>query len=124
MRSLLQPNRAKRPLRLALVAVLLPLVCWLLFSVGSAQAWTTITVDGANHYLYNVSCASTSLCVAVDSAGNVVTTADPADGAGAVWTLANVDGGNWLFGISCPSTTLCVATDIAGNVVTLSLIHI
>ena len=73
-------------------------------------------VDGT-HTLYGVSCATASLCVAVDDAGNVVTSTDPTGGA-AKWTAANVDGSNSLRDVSCPSTSLCVAVDNVGNVVT------
>jgi hypothetical protein len=42
-------------------------------------------VEAEQHDLYGVSCPSISLCVAVDSAGNVVTSTDPTGAAGA-WT--------------------------------------
>ena len=68
-------------------------------------------------YLLDVSCPSATLCVAVDSSGNVVTSTNPTGGA-AAWHIAHVDGDNRLSGVSCPSATLCVAVDSAGNVVT------
>jgi hypothetical protein len=64
-----------------------------------------------------VSCPATSLCVAVDRAGGILSSTDPAGGRGS-WHRADVDGSNELTGLSCPSTTLCVAVDAAGNVVT------
>ncbi len=67
--------------------------------------------------LWGVSCPSSSLCVAVNGAGEVVTTRHPAFGRSA-WTSAAVDGSNHLAGVSCPSPSLCVAADWAGNVVT------
>ena len=40
----------------------------------------------------SVSCPSTSLCVAVDEDGNVLSTTDPTDGSAAVWaTVQNAD---------------------------------
>ncbi len=66
---------------------------------------------------WGVSCPSSSLCVAVNGAGEVVTTRHPAFGRSA-WTSAAVDGSNHLAGVSCPSPSLCVAADWAGNVVT------
>ena len=60
---------------------------------------------------------STSLCVAVDDGGNVVTSTDPTGGA-AKWTVTNVDGAVRALGVSCPSTTLCVAADDGGGVET------
>ena len=67
-----------------------------------------------------MSCPSVSLCVAVDDAGDVVTSTTPTSGAR--WTVAHVDRGHgWqptLDGVSCPSASLCVAVDDAGDVVT------
>jgi hypothetical protein len=69
-----------------------------------------------------VSCPSVSLCVAVDASGDVVTSTDPAGGAGA-WRVAHVDRNTqWcgnhsapcqvpFDGISCASASLCVAWD-------------
>src|SRR5207342_832113 len=70
-----------------------------------------------NRALLGVSCPSTSLCVAVDDEGNVVTSTSPTGGAGA-WTVTGVDGSNEFVGVSCPSTSLCVAADFDGNIVT------
>jgi hypothetical protein len=63
-----------------------------------------------------VSCPSTSLCVAVDVAGNVMTSTSPDDGAQA-WSFAHVNGAR-LTDVSCPSASLCVAVDTAGAVLT------
>ncbi len=46
-------------------------------------------------YLLDVSCPSATLCVAVDSSGNVVTSTNPTGGA-AAWHIAHVDGDNRL----------------------------
>ena len=54
------------------------------------------------------------LCVAVDDAGNVVSSTDPTGGA-AAWTTTQVDGMKVLDGVSCASTALCVAVDNTGN---------
>src|SRR4029077_8151332 len=83
---------------------------------GGAAAWTVTNVDGTN-YMAGVSCPSSGLCVAVDFAGNVVSSSNPTGGA-AAWTVANVDGLNIMTGVSCPSSGLCVAVDQVGNVVT------
>ena len=65
--------------------------------------------------LIAVSCASTSLCVAVDVAGNALVSHNPA-AATPTWSApANIDGANYIAGISCPSTSLCVAVDGSGN---------
>ncbi len=73
-----------------------------------------------------ISCPSSSLCVAADSSGNVLTSTDPAGGAN-TWSLAHVDGNtsgacsgsNPCFqGISCPSESFCAGVDSAGYVFT------
>jgi hypothetical protein len=72
-----------------------------------------------------ISCPSSSLCVAADSSGNVLTSTDPAGGAN-TWSLAHVDGNtsgacdsNACFqGISCPSASFCAGVDSAGYVFT------
>ena len=66
-----------------------------------------------------MSCPSTSLCVAVDSSGNVVHSTDPTDGASATWTLVGgVDGTQFINAVSCVSPSLCEAVDDLGNAVT------
>jgi hypothetical protein len=65
-----------------------------------------------------VSCPSVSLCVAVDAAGNIVTSTNPAGGA-AAWT-STPTGTNQLSGVSCaPGTTVCVAV---GNDTTAGIV--
>jgi hypothetical protein len=59
--------------------------------------------------------------VAVDGAGDVLTSTDPGAGAGASWTVKNIDGvgedsENDLTGVSCTSSSLCVAVDYGGDV--------
>ena len=103
---------------------------------GSASAWTIAHVDptsssgciiGSCHGLTGVSCASATLCVAVDDQGNVITSSSPMGGPSA-WKPVNIDSksagcgysGNCygLTGVSCPSASLCVAVDAVGNVFT------
>jgi hypothetical protein len=67
-----------------------------------------------------VSCASETLCVAVDQSGNAVTTQDPT-AAAPTWSLpvaADPDSGLPLAAIACPSTSLCVALEDEENIVT------
>jgi hypothetical protein len=82
---------------------------------GGAKAWgrpfridSTAAQGGGYAGLDGISCPSAKLCVAVDgaSAGNVVTSTDPAGGARA-WKLAAV--GGQLTSVSCPSAGFCVA---------------
>jgi hypothetical protein len=70
-----------------------------------------------------ISCPKVRLCVAIDSAGDVITSSRPA-GKG-TWVAAHVDsspnyndGSSALTGISCPSLRPCVAVDYDGNAVT------
>jgi len=65
----------------------------------------------------SIACPSTALCVAVDRAGQVLWSTDPAGGPRA-WAAADVDRAIEMTSVSCPSTTLCVAVDAAGNVIT------
>jgi hypothetical protein len=83
------------------------------------SAWET-TFDSATFeensaVLRAVSCATTTMCVAVDSAGNAVSSTNPTSGH---WTVKRRDPGHSLDGVSCPSASLCVAVDSAGNVAT------
>jgi hypothetical protein len=91
---------------------------------GGATAWRLAHVDNAPSSagpagaFAGVSCPSLSLCVAVDTAGNVLTSTNPTAGAGA-WSTAAVDSVG-LSGISCPTAGFCAAVDKAGDVVTSS----
>jgi len=81
---------------------------------GGAKYWskpvqvdTTAAAGGGPAGFAGISCPSTKLCVAVDNAGQVDTSATPTAGASS-WTLAAVSGKPSLTSVSCPSTTLCV----------------
>ncbi|HTW12963.1 MAG TPA: hypothetical protein VME01_09480, partial [Solirubrobacteraceae bacterium] len=54
-----------------------------------------------------ISCPSASMCVAIDNAGQVVTSANPIGGLSA-WSTTALAKTPVLSSISCPSTTLCV----------------
>jgi hypothetical protein len=69
------------------------------------------------HVITGLSCPTTKFCVAVDNAGDALTTTKPTDGKSA-WTPADVDGTNGLSSISCPTVAFCAATDGAGHIVT------
>jgi hypothetical protein len=66
---------------------------------------TFIGVDG-------VSCPSVSLCIAVDAAGNVLSSTDPTGGR-AAWSpaqvVSGVVGSDSIDAVSCPTAVLCVA---------------
>jgi hypothetical protein len=104
---------------------------------GGGQSWKVEKVDtsslpcGGNHpvtptycagALGAISCASRSLCVAVDSNGNAVISTDPGGGV-ATWDTQAIDPDSNpsqqydpLQFISCPSASLCVAADFVGNI--------
>lgn len=79
--------------------------------------WLARAGQIATGALEGVSCPSVVLCVAVDNAGEVLTTTDPEAGATG-WKPADIDGARALTGISCPSASLCVGVDSGGNVLT------
>jgi hypothetical protein len=92
---------------------------------GGAGAWRITPADssstgylGAND-IYAVSCASASLCAAVDFEGNLLTSTEPLGGSQA-WTVSDIDANNALYAVSCPSAALCVASDWAGDVLASS----
>lgn len=72
-----------------------------------------IAVDGLNP-INGVSCFMSSLCAAVDAAGNVLITTDPTANTPA-WVSAKIDGSTSVDSVACPSASLCVAVDAAGN---------
>jgi len=88
---------------------------------GNQFAWTrSWAVDGDNAFS-RVACPAPALCVAVDTAGNVAATTDPAASAPWPTTLvfgtpdAPADGFN---DITCPSPSLCVAAMRSGRIAT------
>jgi hypothetical protein len=116
-------RRPSRPQQLWLCAVAIGLAGVLApTAAASGLSWSTpSSID--TQPLFAVSCPSTSLCVATDLNGNVLTSTNPTGGATA-WTLASADPGeplgppSDLRSVSCPYSTLCVAVDGRGNVVT------
>ena len=60
-----------------------------------------------------VACASASACIAVDGAGNVLSSSAPTS----AWELAHVDA-HPLTAAACPSASLCVTVDDVGDVLT------
>ena len=65
--------------------------------------------------LTSVSCPSSSLCVAVDNAGESVTFDQ-----GTWQAPVTIDPSGRLVSVSCPSTQFCIAIDSVGNVVTFT----
>jgi streptogramin lyase len=80
-----------------------------------SSSWTTTNVDGTSA-LNGVACTSTTSCLAIDGAGNVLNLAI-AGGGGATASKHNIDGANSLTAITCTGST-CVVVDNKGNVFT------
>ncbi len=79
----------------------------LVASSGGFAAWHT-TDQLPPTGITGMSCPSVSVCVATDSAGNVLTSTSPSGGRPA-WTISRV-AGRGLGGVSCPTENFCVAT--------------
>ncbi len=93
---------------------------------ASPPAWSATTIDpkpqtenSEGGGLTGVSCPSTSLCVAVDSAGRVVRTTDPA-ATTPTWSPPEAIDDAPLEGLSCPSNDYCIAIDSAGRAIVSS----
>ncbi len=85
---------------------------------GGAAAWAGAAVDPTAAF-DAVSCASASLCVAVDDAGNVLVSTSPGSTPStAVWPSAALDSSAGLDSVSCASTGFCAIGDDAGSVLT------
>lgn len=77
----------------------------------SASPGSALSAKGPLH----LSCASGTLCVAVDAEGGGLVSSDPTV-ATASWAPIAIDKeGHELTGVACPSASLCVAVDNAGN---------
>jgi hypothetical protein len=115
-------KKARRVRRLAIAGLavsfllILPQVSRAAAATSPSLMWSKPkSVDG-KHPLLNVSCApSSSLCVAADLDGHVVTTKNPVT---STWTSADIDGSKKFYGVSCPKVSLCVAVDDDGHVLT------
>lgn len=91
---------------------------------GYVAAWSptspsTYADDNvSSHTLDGVSCPSTGLCVAVDTAGAAISLT----GGGTTWSASSItaDSGNALEAVSCPTTLFCETVDNNGNAVSLT----
>jgi streptogramin lyase len=78
-----------------------------------SSSWTETDVDGTTA-LNAISCESTTSCVAVDAAGDVVDLTIES-GGGAKASIHDIDGTTPLSGVSCAGSE-CIAADSAGHV--------
>jgi hypothetical protein len=93
---------------------------------GGPSTWSESPLPEDKYGLLGLSCAASTLCVAVDTRGRVLTSTDPTAGANA-WTITSVDAaaassnigiGSSPEAVSCPTVSLCVAIDGSGRVLT------
>jgi hypothetical protein len=91
-----------------------------------ASGWTApvpidqTALNAANAIITGLSCPRVSVCYAVDSAGNILSSTSRSAGARGAWQVVANDRGNGLVAISCPTARFCLAVDKAGNAITLS----
>jgi hypothetical protein len=118
---------AALPVVLGLLPAMLALLCAACIAACAAAApapagaapslsWSAAVAVDAGRSLSGISCPSDGLCVAVDKAGGVLVSSDPAAGSGAGWSRREIDGGKALNAVSCASPTLCAAVDADGDV--------
>ena len=115
-------TRIRTHARRTLVALAAAL-CAAGIAAGTAQAAAPLAWAGPVHSdsspgtlgVTAVSCQSTTLCVAVDDAGNFLSSSAP---GGGTWSLpAAIDSSTspHLTAVSCPSAAQCFAVDTTGN---------
>jgi hypothetical protein len=78
-----------------------------------SSSWKETNVDGTT-VLHGVTCTSTTSCLAVDAAGNVLNLSISSEGVATV-AKHDIDGSTSLTAITCASAT-CTAVDSAGNI--------
>ena len=96
----------------ALCAVALACVAATPAEATPALSWSAAKIDETA--LTGVSCASSSLCVAVDGKSHALVSASPSGGS-STWHTAEIAGAGAFTGVSCASNTLCVAVDGSGK---------
>jgi hypothetical protein len=80
-------------------------------------SWSAPKGIDSSTSLTGISCATSTLCVAVDSEGHALVSTDPEAGFAATWASLKIDGTTELTGISCASESLCVAVDAKGEAI-------
>jgi hypothetical protein len=117
-------NRTKHGMRVARAVLAVAVLSCLCASSATANvvrplSWELPSSVDPTSGLTTITCPTSLLCVAADTAGNVLTSTDPGGGA-KTWSLAKVDSERdcglhetelcYLEHISCPSRSFCVAT--------------
>jgi hypothetical protein len=75
--------------------------------IDGSSTWTKSPIPAVQN-IFDVSCPSTTLCVASASGGNLLVSTDPTGGPSA-WSVDAVDGTNNLTAVSCPTISECFA---------------
>jgi hypothetical protein len=88
---------------------------WTSTNPASGSSWEATAKFAGGHKWTAVSCASSSLCVAVDAGGDVVSSTEPTGGVGS-WHEQKLAAGA-LVAVSCASSSLCVAVGEAGEAI-------
>jgi hypothetical protein len=86
---------------------------------GSASSWKSFQIGLKPQVIVAISCPSITFCAAVDQAGNVYSSRNPAKGPGA-WRQTDINGQLALSSIACSSSSVCVASDGTGTLFTSS----
>jgi hypothetical protein len=112
------PPTRRTPARILGAALALVLLLCASLAATSAQAaapltWSSIAIPGGGA-LSAVSCASESLCVAVNHEGAGFSTSDPTSPSPA-WSITLSDPGQSLNAVSCAPGGPCIAVDGAGK---------
>jgi len=90
-----------------------------------ASGWTApvpidqTALNATNAVITGLSCPRVSVCYAVDSAGNILSSTSRPAGARGAWQVVANDQGNALVAISCATAGFCLAVDKAGDAITL-----
>jgi len=91
-----------------------------------ASGWTApapidqTALHASNAIITGLSCPRVTVCYAVDSAGNILSSTSRSAGARGVWQVVANDQGNGLVAIACPTAGFCLAVDKAGDAITRS----
>jgi hypothetical protein len=100
----------------AAVAVTLGIAVAVVVSIAVVRVTPSaaVTVTSNGNLIGDVSCPTTTACLAVDDAGNVLVSTTP--DRGGPFAARTVDPGRQIDGVACPSTRLCVAVDDSDRV--------
>jgi len=109
--------RAHRALGLVVAIALPALLVPAAAEAAAPLSWgAPVAADASGYAPSAVSCPTEALCVAVDLAGNLLTSTDPMAPAPS-WSEGAVDAGQSLSSLSCAPAGPCVAVDGEGGVV-------